>query len=252
MRAPEIRIENLQGGYDGRIILDDVSVTLPAGRISVILGGSGGGKSTLLKHILGLEKPMAGDIVIGGRSLYGMTPEQLYRHKRDMGVLFQDGALLGSLSLGENVALPLREHTTLDEVTMETVVAMKLGLVGLAPFASYFPSQLSGGMRKRAGLARAMVLDPKILLCDEPSSGLDPITAAELDDLIIRLNHTFGMTIVVVTHDLDSLMAIAEYVVVLKGGKVLYKGDLDGLKNSEDVYIRQFLARQPQRSFQGI
>lgn len=244
-RSPDIRLKGLAVGYPGRAVLTGANVTLPAGRISVILGGSGCGKSTLLKHILGLSKPMAGEIHIGGQNLFDLSEAELYRHKSAMGVLFQDGALLGSMSLAENVALPLREHTDLDEQTIETIVRLKLNLVGLEPFMAYLPSQLSGGMRKRAGLARALVLDPRILLCDEPSSGLDPITAAELDQLIIDLNATFGMTIVVVTHDLDSLFTIAEFVVVLHGGQVLFQGPLDELKASSDPYITQFLGRVP-------
>jgi phospholipid/cholesterol/gamma-HCH transport system ATP-binding protein len=164
-----------------------------------------------------------------------------------MGVLFQDGALLGSLRLGENIALPLREHTELTDSLIEEIVRLKLRLVGLADFMDYFPSELSGGMRKRAGLARAMALDPAVLLCDEPTSGLDPITAADMDQLILELRATFDMTIVVVTHDLESLYAIADHVVVLSAGRMLFEGPLAGLAASDDPFIRQFLARQPNR-----
>jgi phospholipid/cholesterol/gamma-HCH transport system ATP-binding protein len=242
--APEIRMRDLVVGYPGRVVLSGVNSVLPAGKISVILGGSGGGKSTLLKNILGLAKPLAGRILLDGDDMFGRSDEAFRCLRQRMGVLFQNGALLGSLSLGENVALPLREHTDLEEDIIETVVRLKLNLVGLEPFIDYFPSQLSGGMRKRAGLARALALDPSILLCDEPSAGLDPITAAELDNLILDLLDTFTMTIVVVTHEMQSVFAIADHVVFLRGGEVIFEGGLEELKKSEDEYIQRFLARE--------
>lgn len=244
-RAPNILLDRLTLGYGDNIVLEDVDVVLPASKISVILGGSGGGKSTLLRHVLGLEKPMEGRILIDGHDIFNLGQDKAHDLRGEMGVLFQNGALLGSLTLGENVALPLREHTELDEETLETLVRLKLSLVGLDKFMEYYPSQLSGGMRKRAGLARALVLDPKILLCDEPTSGLDPITAAELDQLILDLHDTFDMTIVVVTHDLDSLFTIADFVVMLHKGQVLFQGSLDDLKKSNNEFIRQFLGRKP-------
>lgn len=243
-QAPEIRMKNLTVGYGEKIVLDDINSVLPAGKISVILGGSGGGKSTLLKNILGLATPMSGQINLDGRDMFKQSAEEFRCMRQRMGVLFQDGALLGSMTLGENVALPLREHTDLEEEIIETVVRLKLNLVGLEPFLDYFPNQLSGGMRKRAGLARALALDPSILLCDEPSAGLDPITAAELDQLILDLLSTFTMTIVVVTHDLQSVFSIADHVVFLKMGKVIFEGDLEALTASEDPYIKQFLVRE--------
>ncbi|MFV0348824.1 MAG: ABC transporter ATP-binding protein [Halodesulfovibrio sp.] len=244
-KAPSITTRNLAVGYPGNVTLHDANISLPGGKISVILGGSGCGKSTLLRHILGLAVPSEGKIFIEDEDLFAMTPDRFYKHKRNMGVLFQDGALLGSLTLAENISLPLLEHTNLDEGTILTMVRLKLSLVGLEPFMDYYPNQLSGGMRKRAGLARALVMDPRMLLCDEPSAGLDPITAAEVDRLILDLHEALGMTIVVVTHDLDSLFTIAEHVVVLHGGKVLFEGGIEELKATEDVYIRQFLDRQP-------
>lgn len=244
-RAPTISTQNLAVGYPGNVTLRNANITLPGGKVSVILGGSGCGKSTLLRHILGLATPSAGKIFIEDEDLFAMNEERFYRHRREMGVLFQNGALLGSLTLGENVSLPLLEHTDLDEETVRTMVRLKLSLVGLESYADYHPNQLSGGMRKRGGLARALVMDPKVLLCDEPSAGLDPITAAEVDQLILDLHDALGMTIVVVTHDLDSLFAIADHVVVLHGGMVLFEGGIEELRATDDMYIRQFLNRKP-------
>ena len=243
--APEIIIKDLTIGWPGHEVLRNASLVLPAGKITVILGGSGDGKSTLLRHILGLNKPIAGSIHIDGHNISSMDQDAGHALRARMGVLFQNGAMLGSMTLGENVAMPLREHTDLDEETIETVVRLKLSLVGLERFMEYYPSQLSGGMRKRAGLARALVLDPRILLCDEPSAGLDPITAAALDQLILDLHDTFTMTIVVVTHDLDSMFTIAQHVVALHAGELVFQGGVEDLKASPNAFLQQFLARQP-------
>ncbi|MHC1712912.1 MAG: ABC transporter ATP-binding protein [Solidesulfovibrio sp.] len=245
--SPDIVLSDVSVGYGDRVVLSGVKTTLPGGKVSVILGGSGCGKSTLLRNIIGLIPIKSGSILLGGRDLIRLTTAERLDLRRRMGVLFQDGALLGSLKLGENIALPLRAHTELSDSLIEEVVRMKLRLVGLAEFIDYFPSELSGGMRKRAGLARAMALDPAVLLCDEPTSGLDPITAADMDQLILELRATFEMTIVVVTHDLDSLYAIADHVVVLDKGKMHYEGSLDGLAECDDPFIIQFLKRKPSR-----
>lgn len=247
LESPDIVLSDVSVGYGDRVVLSGIDTTLPGGRISVILGGSGCGKSTLLRNIIGLVPIRSGRILLGGRDMADMTPAECLGMRRRMGVLFQDGALLGSMPLGENIALPLREHTGLSDSLIEEVVGMKLRLVGLADFMDYFPSELSGGMRKRAGLARAMALDPAVLLCDEPTSGLDPITAADMDQLILELKATFDMTIVVVTHDLDSLHAIADHVVVLDKGKMRYQGPLAGLDACADPFIVRFLGRQPTR-----
>ena len=247
LESPDIVLSNVSVGYGDRVVLSDVDTTLPGGRISVILGGSGCGKSTLLRNIIGLVPIKNGRILLGDRDVSRMNPAEHLDMRRHMGVLFQDGALLGSLRLGENIALPLREHTELSDSLIEEVVLMKLRLVGLADFMDYYPSELSGGMRKRAGLARAMALDPAILLCDEPTSGLDPITAADMDQLILELRATFDMTIVVVTHDLDSLYAIGDHVVVLDKGRMRYEGGVSGLATCTDPFIIQFLKRQPSR-----
>ncbi|MFP5221512.1 MAG: ABC transporter ATP-binding protein [Acidobacteriota bacterium] len=248
--APEIRLEGVSVGYSEHKVLSDIDAVLPSGQISVILGGSGGGKSTLLKTILGLLPPSQGRVLLGDSDLYALSGDELREIRRRMGVLFQDGALLGSIPLGENIALPMREHTMLDESIIETIVNIKLGLVGLDEFMDYFPNQLSGGMRKRAGLARALALDPRVLLCDEPTSGLDPITAADLDQLILELKEAFGMTIVVVSHDLQSVFTIADHVVVLNQGTMVYQGGQDGLKASQDEFLKQFLNREPTRKKQ--
>jgi phospholipid/cholesterol/gamma-HCH transport system ATP-binding protein len=245
--APDIRLEDIRVGYGDLTVLEDITADLPGGKISVILGGSGGGKSTLLKTILGLLQPVSGHVWLEDSDLYGLEDPEMREIRKRMGVLFQDGALLGSLPLAENIALPIREHTSLDEETIETMVDIKLSLVGLEEFTEFFPSQLSGGMRKRAGLARALALDPRILLCDEPTSGLDPITAADLDQMILDLKEAFGMTIVVVSHDLQSVFTIADHVVVLNKGRTVFQGGPDELKKSGDAFLRQFLDRRPTR-----
>lgn len=247
LESPEIALRDVSVGYGDRVVLSGIDTVLPGGKISVILGGSGCGKSTLLRNIIGLVPIKTGNIVLGGRDMAAMDAGERLHIRQRMGVLFQDGALLGSLRLGENIALPLREHTDLTDSLIEEVVRLKLRLVGLADFMDYFPSELSGGMRKRAGLARAMALDPAVLLCDEPTSGLDPVTAADMDQLVLELKATFDMTIVVVTHDLDSLFTIADHVVVLHLGNMLFEGSLTALAACEDPFIRQFLGRMPSR-----
>lgn len=239
-----IEVAELQAGYGDRMILKGVSVSIPRGKTTVILGGSGCGKSTLLKHIIGLLRPVAGSILINGRDITVMQEDELNGVRRGMGVLFQGAALLNSLTVMDNVALPIREHTKLNESTIRIMVRMKLDLVGLSGFEDFYPSQLSGGMKKRAGLARAMALDPELLFFDEPSAGLDPVTAAGLDELILKLRNVFKMTIVAVTHELASVFTIADYVIMLDAGDVIFTGDLEGLKASENPRVRMFLERR--------
>lgn len=243
-QTPDIRLEGLTIGYGETVVVSGIDAVLPGGKISVILGGSGCGKSTLLKHILRLHPLLAGRIEIGEHDLAKLDRRGMHCLRQRMGVLFQDGALLGSLTLGDNVALPLREHTRLSEKDVHERVLAKLGLVGLAEFAEYYPNELSGGMRKRAGLARAMVMDPPLLFCDEPTSGLDPVTAAELDQLLLELKRRFDMTMVVVSHDLDSMRTIADHVLVLGSGRVLFQGGLAELEATQDEYLRRFLDRR--------
>jgi len=241
-----IELEHLRLGYGDTVVLDDISAVLPAGKISVILGASGGGKSTLLRHIIGLSRPMDGKILLGGKDIFALSTKDFRMVRRRMGVLFQDGALLGSLTLAENVGLPLTEHTKLPVHIIREIVLHKLSLVGLGDFPEYYPSELSGGMRKRAGLARALVTDPPILLCDEPTSGLDPISAAQMDELLLDMKKRFPeMTIVSVSHDMASVKAIADHVLVLRNKGIAYVGSLDGLQNSQDSYLRRFLDRTP-------
>lgn len=240
-----IEVQDLVTHYGTRRILDGVSFRVPEGQISVILGGSGSGKSTLLRHLIGLQRPTAGQILIKGRDIARLPDEALVEIRKRMGVLFQSGALFNSMTVGENAALPLLEHTKLEPSTIHIMTRIKLQLVGLAGFEGFMPAQLSGGMKKRAGLARAIAMDPEILFFDEPWAGLDPVTAAGLDELILKLKQTFRMTILVVTHELASLFLIADHVVMLMGGKVLVEGGLAELRASTDPQVQDFLARRP-------
>ncbi|MHB8881964.1 MAG: ABC transporter ATP-binding protein [Thermodesulfovibrionales bacterium] len=242
-----IEVIGLQTHYGDREILKNISVAVPKGRTTVILGGSGCGKSTLLKHLIGLLKPTKGQIIIKGSDITVMGEEELNEVRKKMGVLFQGAALLNSLSLGDNVALPIREHTRLNESTISIMVRMKLDQVGLSGFEHFFPAQLSGGMKKRAGLARALALDPELIFFDEPSAGLDPVTAAGLDELILKLRNVFQMTIVAVTHEIASVFTIADYVIMLDMGEVIFSGTLDELKASEHPRVRMFLERRPEQ-----
>lgn len=245
MDAWDIEFHGLSVGYGSTPVLRDINATLPAGKISVILGGSGCGKSTLLRHIIGLSRPIKGEILIGGHDLFRLSQHDFRRVRRRMGVLFQDGALLGALTLAQNVALPLSEHLRLSRRLLREAAQRVLGMVGLADFADYYPNQLSGGMRKRAGLARAIIAEPRVLLCDEPTSGLDPVTAARMDDLLLSLHGGYAdMTLVVVSHDLASLRRIADYVLVLRDGQAVFAGSLAQLESSGDAYLRQFLNRE--------
>ena len=213
--TPSIEVKGLTMAYGGRVIMSDLSFQVGRGEIFVIMGGSGSGKSTLLKHLIGLKKPAGGEILFDGRDFGAADADARRGMLRRMGVLYQNGALWSGLTLAENVGLPLEEYTDLPPDAIAEVVSLKLALVGLRGFESYYPVEISGGMRKRAALARAVALDPEIVFFDEPSSGLDPITASRLDDLILQLRSSFGTTIVVVSHDLDSIYKIADRAVFL-------------------------------------
>jgi phospholipid/cholesterol/gamma-HCH transport system ATP-binding protein len=241
-----IEVSGLESHYGDMEILKDITVSMPKGKITAIVGKSGSGKSTLLKHLIGLLKPAKGRILINQKDIAVLREEELDEVRKKMGVLFQGAALLNSLSVADNVALPIREHTRLNESTIHIMVHLKLDLVGLSGFENSYPSQLSGGMKKRAGLARAMALDPEFLFFDEPSSGLDPVTAAGLDKLILKLKDVFKITIVVVTHELPSLFMISDHVIMIDSGEAIFSGTLDELKSADSPRIQMFLERRPE------
>ena len=236
-------VEGLVAAYGERTILNGVDLRVERGEIRAVLGGSGSGKSTLLKSCVGLLTPTAGRVRLLGQSLHSLEGGERVALLRRIGVLFQYGALLGSITVGENVALPLREHTDLPESVIAELVALKLTVVELPGAGNLMPGELSGGMRKRAALARAMALDPDLLFCDEPSAGLDPLTSAELDELILRLRDRFGMAIVVVTHELASIERIADRAIMLSGGLAIADGTLAEVKGSDLPEIRAFFRR---------
>jgi phospholipid/cholesterol/gamma-HCH transport system ATP-binding protein len=242
---PAISVRNVVMSYDGRRVLDGINLDVERGETMVLLGGSGSGKSTLLRQIIGLEHPESGQVVVNGIDLNTRNQKELKKLHRSMGVAFQNAALFDSLSLEDNVALPLRELTRLDESTIRLMTWMKLSVVGLADFRKLSPQALSGGMKKRAAVARALALDPEILVFDEPSAGLDPIVAAELDELILALKRAFHMTVLVVTHEMASAFRIADRMAMLYKGSLITVGTKEELKASSHPRIRQFLDRVP-------
>ncbi len=242
---PAISIQNVVVSYNQRRVLDGINLDISRGETMVLLGGSGSGKSTLLRQIIGLERPQSGQVLVNGIDIGRCTPAQLKQLRRSIGVAFQDAALFNSMSLEDNVALPLREHTRLAESTIRLMTWMKLAVVGLAEFGKMSPQELSGGMRKRAAVARALSLDPEILVFDEPSAGLDPIVAAELDELILVLKQAFNITIVVVTHEMASAFRIADRMAMLYKGSMIAVGTKEELKSSSHPRLRQFFDRIP-------
>jgi phospholipid/cholesterol/gamma-HCH transport system ATP-binding protein len=243
--VPVISIRDVSMSYGSRRVLDQVDLDVYRGEILVLLGGSGSGKTTLLKHVLGLTKPDTGSIRINGVDITSCAPSELAAVRRRIGVAFQAGALFNSLSVADNVALPLQELTHLADSTIELMVWMKLKAVGLSDAARLYPPELSGGMRKRAAVARAMALDPELLIFDEPSAGLDPIVAAGLDELILFLKRTFRMTILVVTHELESAFRIADRLAMLHKGCLIAIGTKEEFSGNIHPRMRQFLDRQP-------
>lgn len=249
MRNPDttdaiIEVRGLTTHYGGTKVLDEVSFSVPKGEIYVIIGGSGCGKTTLLKHMCGLLKPTSGEILYRGGNVARMDTDELSVMQRSIGIAFQSSGLFNSMTVGDNVALPLREYTNMDEPLIDAVVRMKLSFVGLADAQHLMPSELSGGMRKRAGLARAMALDPPLVYFDEPSAGLDPIMASGLDDLILDLNKLLGATFVIVTHELDSIRKIADRILMLDRGQAIFCGTMDDAESSEVARVRQFFERR--------
>lgn len=237
-----IDIQHLKVNYGERTILHNINASVPHNKVTVILGGSGCGKTTLLKSVLKLVYPIQGSVKIFGDETFDLNPEEFDRYLKMSGVLFQNGALLNSISVAENVALPLEQHTNLSQDLIDRIVNVKLDLVGLSHAIDLLPSELSGGMKKRAALSRAIALDPKILFCDEPSAGLDPITSKNLDELILKLKEQLNMTIVIVTHELASIHRIADHLIFLDQGYVLYEGDLPGAKECDSDVVKTFFA----------
>ncbi len=238
---PIIEIQNLVKRFDGRTVLDGIHFNIPKARVTAIMGGSGCGKSTLLRHLIGVIRPDSGRILVNGRDITRFDERDMEGYRKRFGMLFQGGALLNSLTVHDNIALPLREHTALDEKIIDLMVKMKLELVGLRDFERLKPSQLSGGMQKRVALARAVALDPEIVFYDEPNSGLDPVVSGVIDQLIMDLTARMRITSVVVTHHVESAFKIAHQIVVLYRGKVVAIGPPEAIRDSEDALVQQFI-----------
>ncbi|MFH1752688.1 MAG: ABC transporter ATP-binding protein [Candidatus Omnitrophota bacterium] len=240
-----IKADNLHKSFGDRRILNGTTLDIYKGETFVIMGGSGCGKSTLLRHLIGALKPDSGKVYLLGKELTTLNESEMDEIRKKIGMCFQSSALFDSMTVGENISLPLREHTRLDDSVINIVVKMKLELVGLRGFQDLMPSQLSGGMKKRVGLARAIVMDPQIVFYDEPSAGLDPIVAAVIDKLILDLSKKLSITSVVVTHDMNSVFRIANRIAMLHLGKVLQVGTPDEIKNTKNELIQQFIKGQP-------
>lgn len=242
-----LRIENLVVRYGDALVLDGINFSVKKGEIFIIMGGSGSGKSTLLRHMIGLETPSSGGVFIGETDIFKADEDDFMQLLKKIGVLFQNSALIGSMTIGENIALPIMEHLKMDASLIPIIIRMKLAMVGLECYEQHLPSEISGGMKKRAGLARAMALNPEILFLDEPSAGLDPVTASEIDALILHINKTLGTTIVIVTHDIDSIYALGHRAILLDKNinNIIASGDPRKLKEShENQTVRDFFKRK--------
>jgi phospholipid/cholesterol/gamma-HCH transport system ATP-binding protein len=241
--APVISVFDLRVRYGSREVLHGLTFDVRQGETLVVIGGSGSGKSTMLRTLVGLEKPSSGQVRIKGVDITKASTREMDVIRKRIGMAFQGGALIGSMSVGGNIALPLLEHTALERSTIEVMVRIKLEQVGLSGCDHYSPSQLSGGMKKRTAFARAMALDPEILFFDEPSAGLDPITAAGIDDLILNLKKAYALTMVVVTHELASAFLIADRIILIDRGNIVAMGTVEDVRNSQHPRVRQFLER---------
>lgn len=241
-----IIVENLVKKYGSVVASNSLNCRFEAGKVTVILGGSGSGKSTLLRQLTGLERPDSGSVHFDGLDLTGASKKALYEKRKKMGMLFQGSALFNYLTIFENIAFPLREHTQIAENVIKTIVTMKLEMVGLRGTEDLMPSQLSGGMMKRVGLARAIVMDPKVIFYDEPTSGLDPISTGVIDKLIRDLNQKLNITSVVVSHDIESCFRIADRIIILFYGNIIAEGSVDEIRNSKDPRVIQFINGEPE------
>ncbi len=240
-----IRVRDLSAAYGDNLVLEGISLDVEPEEILVVMGQSGCGKSTFLRHLIGLQKPLSGSVEIDGRDITKMSEAEYRSYCRSVGVLFQSGGLFNSMTIGENVAFPLREHTRLADPVVDIVVKLKLTQVGLRGVENLMPSELSGGMKKRAGLARALALDPTILFLDEPTTGLDPIIAAGIDEVILHLREMYRATMVVVAHDIASSMRIADRIAIFRENGLTGLGTPEQIRNSPDPFVQQFLERQP-------
>jgi len=241
-----IKVRNLVAAYGKNLVLDNISLDVAPHEIVVIMGQSGCGKSTFLRHLIGLQRSVSGSVEINGMDVTKMSHRKYREFCRSLGVLFQSGGLFNSMTVGDNVAFPLREHTRLAEPVIEIVVKLKLQQVGLPGTEDVMPGELSGGMKRRAGFARALALDPTILFLDEPTTGLDPIIAAGIDEMILKIRDMYKATMVVVAHDIASSMHIGDRIAIFKDHKIIELGTPDEIRKSSDPYVQQFLNRQPE------
>lgn len=241
-----IEVKELVKSFDGRVVLNGINLKVYRGETVVIMGGSGCGKSTLLRHMIGTHKPDSGSVMIKGNEITELSETEFDKIRKIYGMVFQNAALYDSMNVGENISLALHEHTKLDSDIIDIMVKMKLELVGLRGFEKFMPSQLSGGMRRRVGLARALAMDPEIVFYDEPTAGLDPIVAGVIDKLILDLSKKLQITSVVVTHDMKSVFAIADRIIMLYEGRVIAEGAMEDIRNSQDARVKQFITGSPE------